>query len=151
MTIEEIRNQVTLLNHELLEKEWKTPNCLVQIEEHEYWIRLVADHPVSTSYSDHLSGFIKAETLEDLFSTAFPEAFKRIRLLPSQEDAGKEAFLKSLAKTIDMGKELNIDTDFLNPLIEQMRELSENILTDQSPSEWEEIVHKREENTEEPF
>lgn len=72
------------------------------------------------------SKFIKGESPQEIIEKT--KAF--VMALPKKEERNKQAFMAELASVIDKGKDLGIDVEFLNPLVEQMRSLSENIITD---------------------
>jgi hypothetical protein len=40
-------------------------------------------------------------------------------------------FMTALSDVIELGRQNGIEVDFVNPLVDTMRRLSENILTDQ--------------------
>ncbi|MGE3419349.1 MAG: hypothetical protein AB7I42_25105 [Bradyrhizobium sp.] len=50
---------------------------------------------------------------------------------PNAEEAKLNDFMAALGGVIDLGRQHNIETDFLNPLVATMKRLSENALTDQ--------------------
>ena len=52
-----------------------------------------------------------------------------INSIPAKADRDKAEFMRLLANAIDKGKDIGIDVDFLNPLKETMKRLSENALT----------------------
>jgi len=52
--------------------------------------------------------------------------------LPDREERKKAEFTVQLAKTIEMGRANGIDVQFVNPLIEAMKRLSENAIEDHS-------------------
>lgn len=54
------------------------------------------------------------------------------RTIPSVEESKRARFLESLGRVIDEGRAIGIEAGFMNPLVETMRQLSENIITDQS-------------------
>ena len=60
---------------------------------------------------------------------AIQAAFDLINGLPSPEEAKRQQFMGALAKVIDLGRENGIEVDFVNPLVETMKRLSENALT----------------------
>lgn len=62
---------------------------------------------------------------------AIEDAFTLVAALPSPEEAKRQQFMASLAKVIDLGRENGIEVDFVNPLVETMKRLSENALTHQ--------------------
>lgn len=55
-----------------------------------------------------------------------------IQDLPPLADELLAEFTTQLAATIEMGRGIGIDAEFINPLTEAMKRLSENALTDQS-------------------
>jgi hypothetical protein len=55
--------------------------------------------------------------------------------LPSVKDTQRNQFLAAVGKLIDQGREIGIEVDFLNPLTEMMKNLSTNIITDQTTPE----------------
>ena len=71
------------------------------------------------------------ETDEDL-SGLLAEAWDYIRQLKTPEQAKREAFLHEFGRTIDKARDLGLSVDFINPLEDSMRQLSENILEDHS-------------------
>lgn len=58
-------------------------------------------------------------------------AWSQIRQLKTAEEERKRQFLKSFGNLLDEARELDLDVEFINPLEESMRKLSENILEDQ--------------------
>jgi hypothetical protein len=54
-----------------------------------------------------------------------------IESLPDAKTARLHDFMGQLGKVIDAGRDLGIDVDYLNPLTDTMKRLSENILTHQ--------------------
>ena len=87
------------------------------------WVYVKAAHPLDGG--DSVSEFCGDEEGPE---EAIANARKFIQDLPTGDAAAKDDFRKSLAQLIDKGTKLGIDADFLNPLTEQMRALSENIL-----------------------
>ena len=63
------------------------------------------------------------------FATVLAEAIALINDLPSAEQAKLNGFMGKLGKLIDAGKAEGIDVDYLNPLLDTMKRLSENIIT----------------------
>ena len=63
------------------------------------------------------------------FAMAFAKASAFIRDLPSAEQAVLHDFMGKLGRLIDAGKSDGIAVDFLNPLLDSMRRLSENVIT----------------------
>lgn len=69
--------------------------------------------------------FITADSPEE----ALKKLEEWLEGLPSAEDARRDEFLSALGGVIDLGKELGIDVDYVNPLVSTMKRLSENALT----------------------
>lgn len=68
---------------------------------------------------------IEGETTEAKLEAA--DAF--IAGLPSKDETRLRNFMGALGKVIDMGRHTGIEIEFLNPLTESMKKLSENALT----------------------
>jgi hypothetical protein len=69
--------------------------------------------------------------LGDSFQQALDKAVEFIKELPSAEQAKLHEFMGKLGKLIDAGKSDGIDIDYLNPLLDSMKRLSENVITHQ--------------------
>lgn len=54
-----------------------------------------------------------------------------IAAMPDAETARLNNFMGALGKVIDLGRDLGVDVDFINPLTATMKRLSENVITDQ--------------------
>jgi hypothetical protein len=65
----------------------------------------------------------------DTFEEALGKAVKFIDELPTAEQARLHAFMSKLGSLIDAGKSEGIDLDYLNPLLDTMKRLSENVIT----------------------
>lgn len=66
---------------------------------------------------------------------AFNKAWKFTDKLPDPDDQRRQAFMRELGRVIDRGREIGIEVDYLNPLEQAMRQLSENIITHQEAAE----------------
>ncbi len=63
-----------------------------------------------------------------------------IQTLASKEDRERNEYLKKLAATIEYGRKIGIDEDFVNPLIDQMKKLSANVIEHQAaPSDTDDV------------
>lgn len=65
------------------------------------------------------------------FEEVISKALQFINALPDAKTARLHDFMGQLGKVIDSGRELGINVDYLNPLTDTMKRLSENILTHQ--------------------
>jgi len=124
-TLTDIERDLQCLNEMLIVKGWHNPRCEFNLDTRP-WFKIEAAHPVSGG--DRLYKYINGDDYND----AYRKAAAEIQSLPSGEEAARQDFQKALGRLIDKGNSLGIDAAFLNPLTEQMRLLSENIITDQS-------------------
>ena len=69
--------------------------------------------------------------LGDTADEAIAKAAEFIGNLPDAKTARLHDFMGQLGKVIDSGRDLGIDIDYLNPLTDTMKRLSENIITHQ--------------------
>ncbi len=67
--------------------------------------------------------------LGDDFAVVIGKALSFINELPTAEQAKLHHFMGKLGKLIDAGKDDGIEVAYLNPLIESMKKLSENVIT----------------------
>jgi hypothetical protein len=65
----------------------------------------------------------------DTFDEVLAKAVKFIDELPSAEQARLHAFMGKLGGLIDAGRSEGIAVDYLNPLMDTMKRLSENVIT----------------------
>jgi tRNA C32,U32 (ribose-2'-O)-methylase TrmJ len=79
----------------------------------------------------HLERYEKDALTDESLDTALREIQEWVTNVKPEEERKREEFLASLGRLIDRGRSIGIEVDFLNPLVESMRQLSENILTDQ--------------------
>jgi hypothetical protein len=128
MNITEAQARVDALAKRLQEKGVK--NAQVDLD-----IRSGAAMPALWLKGDDLPGQsisglrrIRGDTLPEMFAAA--DAW--IDALPSAEEIAQRAFMRQLGELIDKGRDLGIALDFINPLSETMRRLSENVITDRS-------------------
>lgn len=84
------------------------------------WTKPDADRDYDKQYHS-----VEGETIGAKLDAA--DAF--IAGLPSKDETRLRNFMGALGKVIDMGRETGIEIEFLNPLTESMKKLSENALT----------------------
>lgn len=65
----------------------------------------------------------------DCFEQALVKAIAFIKAMPTAEQAKLHEFMGALGKLIDSGKEDGIAVDYMNPLLDTMKRLSENVIT----------------------
>lgn len=71
--------------------------------------------------------FLREATPEATLDAA--DAF--VAALPDPEKARKQEFMQALSDVVELGRQNSIEVDYLNPLVETMKRLSKNALTDQ--------------------
>lgn len=54
-----------------------------------------------------------------------------IAALPSPEETRMKEFMTALSDVIELGRKSGVEVEFVNPLVDTMRRLSSNIITDQ--------------------
>jgi hypothetical protein len=65
----------------------------------------------------------------DSIEEALQNARDIITAIPPKEERDRAEFTRLLANAIDKGRSIGIEVDFLNPLTETMKRLSENAIT----------------------
>jgi len=73
--------------------------------------------------------FIHVEAL-DGFESLISDTEDYINGLKSVAEIRKDAFVASVGRLIDQGRDIGIEVEFLNPLVDMMGKLSHNILED---------------------
>lgn len=86
------------------------------------WDKRHASYSYEREYKSHLG---------ETFQQALDKAIEFIKKLPSAEQAKLHEFMGKLGKLIDAGKEDGIQVEYMNPLIDSMKRLSENVITHQ--------------------
>lgn len=124
MTYEEIQKAVNEISKMLTDRGVGHYACSFDVRANEQSMFMVSSYEEFFEGQDYLIS--RGDTPKEIFDAAT----KMVKLLPSKEGRNKQVFMAELASVIDKGKDLGIDVEFLNPLIEQMRALSENIITD---------------------
>jgi hypothetical protein len=127
MNITEAQARVDALAKRLQEKGVKNARAEIEIHSHvQPNVFLWGDEIDGKGGS--LKGFYRVESPD----AGFERAYEFIDALPSAEEIAQRAFMRQLGELIDKGRDLGIDLDFINPLSETMRRLSENVITDRS-------------------
>jgi hypothetical protein len=78
--------------------------------------------------SDVKYQFIHIEA-DDGFEALIADTEDYINGLKSVAEIQKDTFIASVGRLIDQGREIGVEVEFLNPLVEMMGKLSSNILT----------------------
>jgi hypothetical protein len=125
-TIEEIYAAINTMPAMLSAKGRVKPRVTIEFEANTrviVWLRWQVDKPLYSGQDD-LQG-VYGNTADE----AVAEALSIIEGLPSAKEARLHAFMADLGHLIDDGRSVGIDVEYLNPLTETMKRLSENIIT----------------------
>ena len=80
-------------------------------------------------YRDHNLGDYNLKSLHgDTFEEALDAADAFVAALPPINESRRREWMKDLGRHIDKGREIGIETEFLNPLAETMQRLSKNAI-----------------------
>lgn len=126
MTIDEIYAAINPLPAMLSEKGKARPEVVVMINANAgLSIYMNWKKPYSRNEWETECEICSGET----FEIANDKALAFIKNLPSASDAKLHNFMGKLGNLIDAGKDEGIDLDYLNPLLDTMKRLSENVIT----------------------
>jgi len=126
MNVEQIQARLAAIIIAMMGKGLRNPTALFQIKGDE---RFMVGMSSGGGYGelDHWYDYPMGDDPEDAFSKA--EAI--ITAMPDANTRNMQVFMGALGKVIDLGRDNGIELDFLNPLTETMKRLSENVITDQ--------------------
>jgi len=127
MNVEQIQQAVNELQKALAAKGKHGADADFRIEAHAdhvatlEWRKPNAIHTYDKEYE-----WIRGNNPDELIT----KARQFIYDLPSAEETKFREFMGALGNVIELGRTNGIDVDFINPLTETMKRLSENALTD---------------------
>lgn len=127
MTPVEILRESNRLEKVLVEKGFNSPKIEISIG---FSVRELTANVQYKAGGNPQYKFIHLEAL-DGFEALFVATEEYINKIPSVLQIRQDAFLASVGRLIDEGKEIGIQLDFLNPLTDMMNKLSSNIITHQ--------------------
>lgn len=103
-------------------------------------IRFEVEYRETPDYSSERHEFVMRVTHSEIENDSFDldvwldgvmrDAMGFIQSIPTQAEREHNAFIRQVGRLIDSGRAAGIDVDFLNPLTDMMRKLSENVLED---------------------
>jgi hypothetical protein len=124
-TIEDIYAAINPLPAKLSEKGKVKPNVEFEIEAN-------AGVRIAMSWKKYGAVSDWEKEYQHFFGGSFDECIRKaeafISALPTAEQARLHAFMDKLGKLIDVGKTEGIAVDYLNPLLDSMKRLSENAI-----------------------
>lgn len=131
MTLDEIKVALANLTLALLDKGMQNPSVVFTVKANESkfafhgsfrkWESKNKYNPDANSYG-HVIG------QDEVASVALVKIWEQVEALPSKADIDKARFLNLVDEAVDFGRKNGIDADYINPLIEQMKKLSGNII-----------------------
>ncbi|MDH7787692.1 hypothetical protein QBD01_003719 [Ochrobactrum sp. 19YEA23] len=128
MTIQEMQKVCDELQGLLADKGKSGAEAMFWIESHtEYLFRLCWRKPNAINSWDTQGEAFRGADTYDLVD----QARKFIASLPTAEETKFREFMGALGNVIDLARKNGIEVEFINPLTETMKRLSENALTDQ--------------------
>lgn len=129
MNTEEVQGRVNALAAAMLDKGLREPMAWAEFHANREPAVVIGFHKpgVTDKYAAKDFHTYRADAVEQVFEKA--DAF--IATMPSAEETRRADFLAKLAATIELGKQHGIEVELVNPLIETMKRLSENIITHQ--------------------
>lgn len=131
-TFQSVISRLTAIEHTLTGLGYNYPAADLSV----HWtdsipLRLRVAYKAGTEYLSEV--FDAREETDEALGKLLEAAEAWAKNLPSPEDRAKEAFLLEFGRTIDKARDLGFSVDFINPLEESMRKLSENILPAPAP------------------
>lgn len=130
-TLQSLVNELTAMEHAL-------NNLGFQAADSDLVLHWSHGSPLRLSLNYVCNGEAQAWSLhgedetDEALTGLLEEAWKYIRGLKTPEQRARELFLHEFGRTLDKARDLGFGVEFLNPLEESMRKLSENILEDHS-------------------
>lgn len=123
-----IQEQIDRLSDAMIAKGLRKPRAEFELKSHSEPHVLLAYEPYKKApYGSDKYELFRGGTVGEIIAKA--AAF--IEAQPSLEETKFNEFMGALGGVIDLGKENGIEVKHLNPLMETMKKLSENALTDQ--------------------
>lgn len=129
LSIKDIQSKLDAMAATISDKGWKNAEADLVVRAggvFNGWAR--GNHPRLTHWDDHMRHYTTGGTIPEILSKMKTQIDK----LEDVSKSEKKEWMKSLAVVIDKGKEIGVDIEYLNPLTETMKALSENIITDQT-------------------
>lgn len=125
-TINDVQKRVDTMPAAMSAKGLRNPVAKFNIVANEELQAYLSWDDKKTSYGSKYE-WIKGKTPAAVLSKM--DAF--IAKLPSPEETRMKEFMGALSDVIELGRQNGIEVDFVNPLVETMKRLSSNIITDQ--------------------
>ncbi|KEA07516.1 hypothetical protein [Rhizobium rhizogenes] len=125
-TIDDVQQRINAMPAAMSAKGLRNPVARFSIVANEELQAYLSWDDKKTSYGSKYE-WVKSKTPAGVLNKM--DAF--IAKLPSPEETRMKEFMGALSDVIELGRQNGIEVDHVNPLVETMRRLSENIITDQ--------------------
>jgi hypothetical protein len=125
MNASDILREITRLEKLLADKGFTAPKIEISVG---FSIRELTANICYKAGYDVQYKFIHIEA-DDGFEALIADTEDYINGLKSVAEIQKDTFIASVGRLIDQGREIGVEVEFLNPLVEMMGKLSSNILT----------------------
>ena len=125
MDTKEIQKRIDVMPAAMSAKGKRLPAAEYRIEANEASSIVVRWAKSNSNWADEFH-YIKGKTPSELLAKA--DAF--IAALPTAEETRMKEFMTALSDVIELGRKSGVEVEFVNPLVETMKRLSSNIITD---------------------
>jgi hypothetical protein len=125
MTIAEVQKRVDAMPAAMSAKGLREPHAQISVRANEQLQGYLKWKDKKSLYGGDGYEFIAGKTPSDVLAKM--DAF--IAKLPNPEETRMKEFMAALSDVIELGRQNGIEVDFVNPLVETMRRLSENVVT----------------------
>jgi hypothetical protein len=126
MDTKEIQKRIDDLPAAMLAKGKRMPGAEYRIEANAASNIVLRWAKPNSNWADEFH-YVKGKTTAELIDNAVA----LIAALPTAEEARMKEFMTALSDVIELGRKSGVEVEFVNPLVETMKRLSSNILTDQ--------------------
>lgn len=127
LTIQSAIRSLVEIEHILVEKGYTQVDTDLNLHWSAYTpTRVKIDYKCGSSYESET--FESPEETDAAISEVIEKARNWAVNLKTPEQRARELFIRDFGRTLDRAREIGLEVDFLNPLEETMKRLSENIL-----------------------
>lgn len=126
MDTREIQKRIDIMPAAMLAKGKRMPDVSFELRTNAETIIYIKSAKQGAHWADDWK-HIKGDTIADMLDAA--DAW--IAALPSPEETRMKEFMTALSDVIELGRKSGVEVEFVNPLVDTMKRLSSNILTDQ--------------------
>ena len=126
MDTTEIQKRLDRMPAAMAAKGKRMPNAEYRIEANAASCITLRWAKAKSNWADEFN-YIRGESPADILRNT--DEF--IAALPTAEETRMKEFMTALSDVIELGRKSGVEVEFVNPLVETMKRLSSNIITDQ--------------------